>query len=148
MPYRRRKKPTADRPTADLGFHVRTLRKAAGVTHEDLSERTGIRAPQFSILETGHNVESKQYTIIAKALGFKTALEMFQTTDPDPLERHWRRAWSMLSDDQRRRAVKFLNTEKKYSIFARGPDKWLMNGMRTLNDDEVVRRAQNHGWTP
>lgn len=110
MAYRRRRSPTADRPTADLGFHVRTLRKAAAVTHEKLADKTGMRAPQLSILETGHNVESKQYTIIAKALGFRGALEMFQTTDPDPLERHWRRAWGLLDDAQRRRAVKFLNT--------------------------------------
>ncbi|MFY7850905.1 MAG: hypothetical protein ACOVQ6_03825 [Brevundimonas sp.] len=53
-----------------------------------------------------------------------------------------------ISSDTAAAAVRFLNAEKKYSIFARGPDKWLMNGLRTLNDADVVKKAQNFGWTP
>lgn len=104
------KRPTLARPTADLGHQVRTMRKAAGITHEKLAAKAKMRAPQISLLETGHNVESRQYTVIAKALGYRGALELFRATDTDPMKTHADRAWLLLDEAQKRRALRFLNT--------------------------------------
>lgn len=98
-----------DRPTADLGRQVRLVRKAAGLTHETLAQMTGMRAEQMSILETGHNVHASQYTLIAKALGYQGALELFRASDADPKRQHLDRAWALLSDTQRARALRFCN---------------------------------------
>lgn len=104
------KRPTLARPTADLGHQVRTMRKAAGVTHEKLAAKAKMRAPQISLLETGHNVESRQYTAIAKALGYRGALELFRATDGDPLKAQLDRAWLLLDDTQKKRTLRWLNT--------------------------------------
>ena len=109
MTIRRRRAATAARPTADLGFQVRTMRKAHGLTHEVLATKAKMRAPQISLLETGHNVESRQYTAIAKALGYRGALELFRADDTDPKRRQMDRAWLLLDDDQKARTLRFLN---------------------------------------
>jgi transcriptional regulator with XRE-family HTH domain len=104
------RRPSTARPTADLGFQVRTIRKSLGVTHEVLAAKAKMRAPQISLLETGHNVESRQYEAIAKALGFRTALELFRASDADPLRKQLDRAWLLLDDTQKQRTLRFLNT--------------------------------------
>mgnify|MGYP000225759477 CR=1 FL=1 len=104
------KRPTTARPTADLGFQVRTMRRAQGVTHEALAKKAKMRAPQISLLETGHNVESRQYGAIAKALGYRGALELFRADDADPLRKQLDRVWLLLDDAQKSRALRFLNT--------------------------------------
>ena len=109
MTVRRRRTPSTTRPTADLGFQVRTMRKAHGLTHEVLATKAKMRAPQISLLETGHNVESRQYTAIAKALGYRGALELFRADDTDPKRRQMDRAWLLLDDGQKARALRFLN---------------------------------------
>lgn len=43
-------------------------------------------------------------------------------------------------------AVQFLNRAKGYSIFPRGEDRWLMNGLRVLSDRDVISKAKNLGF--
>ena len=99
----------ADRPTADLGRQVRALRLAAGLTQPEVGSRAKIRQAQFSAVEGGRNVESRQYAAIAKALGFRSALEMFRAEPRDPKRDHLLRGWAVLSDDDRTRVLRFLN---------------------------------------
>lgn len=97
------------RPSAALGQHVRTLRLVAGLTHAQVSQRTKIRPAQWSRLESGYNVESKQYALVARVLGFRTPLEMFRADAHDPHKTHLDRAWSLLSPDQQARLLRFAN---------------------------------------
>lgn len=99
----------ADRPTADLGHQVRALRLAAGLTQPEVGARAKIRQAQFSAVEGGRNVESQQYTAIARALGFRTALEMFRADPRDPKRDHLLRGWAVLPDEARTRVLRFLN---------------------------------------
>ncbi len=47
-------------------------------------------------------------------------------------------------------ACAFLNEKlgARYSIFPRGPDRWLMNGVVVLNDAQLLNKARNHGFKP
>lgn len=98
-----------DRPTIALGRQVRLMRTAAQLTHAELATMTGMRQPQISLLETGHNIEAQQYTLIARALGFRDALELFRASDADPHRRHLDRAWLLLDADQKKRVLAFTN---------------------------------------
>lgn len=98
-----------DRPTLALGRQVKNMRTAAKLTTRTLADMAGMRQPQVSLLETGHNVEARQYTLIARALGFRDALELFRASDADPLRRHLDRGWALLDTAQKKRVLALLN---------------------------------------
>lgn len=81
----------------ELGHWVRTIRKAKSQTLEAVGAMAGIEKSQLSRIENGANVEVEQYEAIARALGFKNALEMFRAPG-DPIMRRLQRYWPLLDD--------------------------------------------------
>lgn len=43
-------------------------------------------------------------------------------------------------------AAQFLTSNGKASVMPRGPDAWLLNGLRVLTDADVIKKAQNFGF--
>lgn len=90
-----------------MGAVVRAARKDRGWTsQEKLAEAAGIYPAQVSLLETGHNVESKYYAIIATMLGFRGPLEMLRAHDP--LTRQLLRLWHGQDEKTKKLALKKL----------------------------------------
>lgn len=85
------------------------MRLAAGLTHEQIAERAKMRPAQVSNLERGLNVESRQFAALARALGFRSALELLRAEPADPKRDHLLRGWAVLGDDDRARVLRFLN---------------------------------------
>lgn len=91
-------------PFAALGGYVRRARERKAVTQVDISKQTGIRTAQLSALENGHNVAIGYYDQVAKALGYRGALELF-TSGGDEQTRKLLRFWRALPDDEARNDV-------------------------------------------
>lgn len=85
MSKRRKTKP-APRTTAktcrDLGQQVRRIRQDKQITQKAIAAQVGMRAAQVSLLESGYNMETQFYARIARALGYRGALELFRAMDP------------------------------------------------------------------
>lgn len=88
-------------PVRALGRWVRTVREAKGLTQREVADRAEMRYVQLSLLENGRNVEVEQYDRVAKALGFRDALEMLRAPG-DPIMRRLMRYWPLLDDGARR----------------------------------------------
>ncbi len=69
---------------ADLGAVFRAARKAQGLTQREVAARTRppMRPAQVSLVECGYNTETRYFTMIAKVLGYRDALEIFREHDP------------------------------------------------------------------
>lgn len=89
------------RPSVAMGQAVRTIRKAKKIRLADLSEATGLHISQLSNIENGKNVEVRHYEAIAKALGFRNALELFRAPGDPVMRRLWR-YWPLLDEDARK----------------------------------------------
>lgn len=89
--------PRRDGPYATLGHVVRDLRKARGWTQEEMAvqPKADLSNTQISKIETGQNVEIELYDRCAKALGFRSLLEMFRSGG-DPETRKLLRLWKSL----------------------------------------------------
>lgn len=83
-----------------LGGHVRALRQVRGITQIALAKEAGLRNAQLSKLETGGNVEVEQYELVARALKFRNALEMFRAPT-DTAMRKLLRYWPLLDESAR-----------------------------------------------
>lgn len=85
----------------ELGAYVKQCRERKGLTQADVAKTANMRGPQVSLLETGANVEVQFYERVARALGFRHALEMF-TAGADDQMRKMLRLWRALPDDSAR----------------------------------------------
>lgn len=97
------------RPALDCGAVVARHRHAAGLLQRELAAKAKVRVAQVSQVENGHNVEIQYYARFAKVLGFRGALEMLRAADSDPLAKHRDRAWALLDDGQKKRALRKMH---------------------------------------
>jgi len=81
-----------------IGGVVRIVREARGLTQKDLGALIPTDGGQISRLENGANVEVKLYELIARALKFRNALEMFRA-GADAETKQLLRYWAALQDD-------------------------------------------------
>lgn len=81
------KGPSPDRPATELGACLRRARISRRLTQVALFERTGVQNSQISRIEHGGNVEVGVYETLARALGFRHALELFQSGGDEKLRR-------------------------------------------------------------
>lgn len=86
----------------ELGGYVRSVREARELKQADLARKAEMRGAQLSLLENGANVEIQFYEKVARAMGFRGALEMF-TSGADRSTRKLLRLWKALPDDAARK---------------------------------------------
>lgn len=96
---------------ADLGLFIRGLREAKGWTQLQLAKRAKMRNERVSEVEKGSNARIEQYDKIARALGYRSALEMFMSGG-DEMTAKLLRLWKRQPDDGARKDVLKLMREQ------------------------------------
>lgn len=87
-----------------LGQFLRRVRENRGLLAKDVAARAHMRPAQVTHLQQGGNAMWEYYDDFARALGFKGALEMFQSGGDTQLGRLIR-VWRALPDDGARTAA-------------------------------------------
>lgn len=96
--------PLGLRPAVQLGHAIRKVREDRHLSQRELAAKIGSHFSQVSLIENGANVEVQWYERVARALGFKDSLELFNSGGDD-LSRRMFRLWRRLPDDEARREV-------------------------------------------
>ena len=98
---RKASKPRQKLEVPELGRWVRTVRQYRKRSQKQVAEATGIDKAQISRIEAGWNCEVEQYEAIARALHYRSALDMFRSPG-DPIMRRVQRYWPLLDAAARR----------------------------------------------
>lgn len=91
-------------PYQPLGHFVRRLREQRGLSQGETAAKAEMRQAQLSLLESGENVEIRFYDKVARAIGFRGALDMFMSGG-DEKTRRLLRFWRALPDEEARTDV-------------------------------------------
>ena len=89
---------------ADLGLFIRGLREAKGWSQIQLAKKAKMRNERISEVERGSNAQIEQYDKIARALGYRSVLEMIMSGG-DLTTVKLLRLWKRLPDDTARKDV-------------------------------------------
>lgn len=84
-----------------LGLFIRRVREARGLSAKEVAARAKMRPAQMTHLQQGGNAQWSYYDDFAKAIGFRSALEMF-TSGGDEQTRRLLRLWHVLDDEARK----------------------------------------------
>jgi transcriptional regulator with XRE-family HTH domain len=93
-----------DRTFPAVGQFLRRVREARGLKAKDVAAKASMRPAQMTHLQNGGNALWEYYDSAARAMGFKSALDMFTSGGDDETALLLRR-WRALSTDAARRDV-------------------------------------------
>jgi transcriptional regulator with XRE-family HTH domain len=90
-----------ERPHAGIGRYLRSIREQRYKTQTEFADaQPHLGATQISNVERGLEVRVSSYVRYARALGYRSLIELFRAP-ADPQLRKLLRLWAMLDDEER-----------------------------------------------
>jgi transcriptional regulator with XRE-family HTH domain len=87
-------------PHTALGRYLRSIREAKYKTQLDFAAQSGLDNNQISKIERGQDVLLSTLVRYARALGYRSLIELFRAP-ADPQLRKLLRLWALLDDEER-----------------------------------------------